>query len=270
MHAWGAAWRPGFLNGYNTMSREKGFAVTHSSGSSSQEATGTWGIPGVRPILQPLGLLGLSALITALTAWGLAHLIISTFAAGWREVLIEAELTGKALALMAILLAAREDFGLSELLRPLFVPRWIGLGVAGGVLAFATEGLVPPASQPLWPLLHRFIESVAVFPAAAAKTASVGAVVAVTAFLSAALEEVLFRGIIQTACDRLWQPVVARTISAVLFAFPHAGFGWVAAVEAFVIGYLLSWIRHRTDSLVLPIWLHATHNVLVFITWLLA
>lgn len=243
--------------------------MAHSDDETPQNVNQTWGIPGIRPVLQPIGDLGISTIITGVVAVVIQRAIVHTFAPGWRWVLLQGEVTGEAAALIAILVAAREDFGLSQLLRPFFVPRWWALGVAGGGLAFLVGGFLTP-SQHLWPLVVRLAYSIRVLPGAAATTGLVVVVIAMSAFLSAAMEELLFRGIIQTGCDRLWRPMTARFVSAALFAFPHAASGWIAAAETFAVGYLFSWIRYRTDSLVLPIWFHATFNILIFTTWVLA
>jgi membrane protease YdiL (CAAX protease family) len=80
------------------------------------------------------------------------------------------------------------------------------------------------------------------------------------------MEEVLFRGLIHTSFARHYGPRLAVFLTAVLFAAPHVGFGWIASVELFLLGIVFSWYRHRYGRLDLPIAAHSFHNLLYCLT----
>jgi membrane protease YdiL (CAAX protease family) len=65
---------------------------------------------------------------------------------------------------------------------------------------------------------------------------------------------------------RLWTEANARLAiygSAMLFAVIHSA--WPAPVPLFLLGLVLAWLKHRTQSLVGPITLHALFNLVAFI-----
>lgn len=78
------------------------------------------------------------------------------------------------------------------------------------------------------------------------------------------VEELLFRGVVMNALPTM--PAVC--VSAVLFALAH-GFNAYLLPICFV-GWMLALLRHRTQSLWLPIGCHAAFNTISLLTTLLA
>ncbi len=74
-------------------------------------------------------------------------------------------------------------------------------------------------------------------------------------------EEIVFRGIIQKGLiNARVKPAVAIWVSAVTFGIVHAN-PW-QFVGAVLLGYVLGLVYHRTNSLLMPILLHAFNNLL--------
>ncbi len=83
--------------------------------------------------------------------------------------------------------------------------------------------------------------------------------VVMTVVFAPILEELLFRGIIlKGMLNKGVNPKNAILISALIFGAIH-GYPW-QAVGAFFLGIILGWIYERTESLLLPIMLHAFNN----------
>ncbi|MCD4749590.1 MAG: CPBP family intramembrane metalloprotease [Thermoanaerobaculales bacterium] len=211
----------------------------------------------VRPSLRPIGLLAasfavaalVSVLITAVAPAATGGFIrdpFSAFAGG---------LAAKAISILVILLIARDDFGLHRLLSGRLEKWAIPVGVSLGAGMYVMENLIGADGSDLF----------APFSALSRLDPAHVVLVAVSASLlamSGALEELLFRGIIQCSCEAHFRPVSAIVFTAVIFAAPHAAAGWVAATELFVVGLALSWYRQKYGSLALPIAVHACHNLL--------
>ncbi len=76
-------------------------------------------------------------------------------------------------------------------------------------------------------------------------------------------EEYLFRGILFESLLKQWGTVVAILISAFIFTLFHLfeyHQYWVAWISVFCLALLLAIVRHKSQSMLNPIVLHATYN----------
>jgi hypothetical protein len=77
------------------------------------------------------------------------------------------------------------------------------------------------------------------------------------------LEEVIYRGLIQTALSSVnpsrnrWLVVI---VAAMLFALFHAGVPWQVRLSLFVLGLILGWLYERYGSLLPCVIVHAGFN----------
>jgi uncharacterized protein len=81
------------------------------------------------------------------------------------------------------------------------------------------------------------------------------------------LEEIIFRGFVFTVLADLEGPKVAVPVTALLFTAPHVvqlWGSWAPVVVIFVVGYVFTWIRHRTDSVIPSIIMHTAYNAMIF------
>ena len=90
-------------------------------------------------------------------------------------------------------------------------------------------------------------------------SASSWSMILMTVVLAPILEEILFRGIIlKGMLNMKINPTKAIAISALIFGLIH-GYPWQAA-GAFFLGLILGWVYQKTESLIIPILLHAFNN----------
>jgi len=73
-------------------------------------------------------------------------------------------------------------------------------------------------------------------------------------------EEIVFRGFILSRLCRSMPPVVAATISSVIFGAAHGNWIWMA--YAFVLGMILCYVAIKYHSIVASMVLHITFNLL--------
>lgn len=80
-------------------------------------------------------------------------------------------------------------------------------------------------------------------------------------------EELLFRGVMQTAATRVTGAATAIVLTSLVFGLAHALTPLYAIVAAFISAYL-GWMMVATDSLVPPIVAHAMYDwiALIYIT----
>jgi membrane protease YdiL (CAAX protease family) len=76
-------------------------------------------------------------------------------------------------------------------------------------------------------------------------------------------EELYFRGYVFAAYLREKGPVVAYVLSSLVFAGLHLN--REALLPIFVLGFMLAWMYHRSNSIILPITAHAFNNGLAFL-----
>jgi len=86
-------------------------------------------------------------------------------------------------------------------------------------------------------------------------------------FLAPIMEEIMFRGFFFTAMCDLTSPRVAILATALLFALLHAPQlwgSWAAVGLIFVLGYVLSLARHRSNSIIPSFMIHTAYNSTLF------
>ena len=147
--------------------------------------------------------------------------------------------------------------------------RWSGdytirnrtLVVMGMALAFAVmigSTLFPPDNPPIEQLINT--------PAAVAMFA----VYAV--FFAPILEEVMFRGFLFGVLEQMFGGSIAVRTTAVVFALlhvPQLWGSWAGMLVIFFVGFLLSEVRHRTDSLIPSVIVHTSYNGMIFFAFLI-
>jgi membrane protease YdiL (CAAX protease family) len=91
----------------------------------------------------------------------------------------------------------------------------------------------------------------------------IGWLVASICLEPAIFEEIAFRGIIQGSLQRVLGPAEALIVSALMFGILHLSI--VSLPHLLVLGFLLGWLRLRTQSLLPGMALHFCHNFLVIL-----
>jgi membrane protease YdiL (CAAX protease family) len=135
------------------------------------------------------------------------------------------------------------------------------LVIMGMALAFAVmigSSLFPPNSPPIERLLNT-PQAVAMF-----------AIYAV--FFAPILEEVMFRGFLFGVVEQMAGASVAVRTTAVVFALlhvPQLWGSWAGMLVIFFVGFLLSEVRRRTDSLIPSVIVHTSYNGMIFVAFLI-
>ncbi len=181
----------------------------------------------------------------------------------WHEtVLSGAVLSGLPIIIVALTGFARQPWGEPFRWPPRFGSRkHIGAGVVGvcGSLLFA-NGIAlfythltnhPFPVQRTIPLIRTAIQ---LNPVAA----WLGVV-----FIIPYVEEILFRGLLFGALQKIWGITAAVLVSSVLFVLVHLQL--VGFLVLFLVGLILAWARLRSASLGLPIALHALNNAIAML-----
>lgn len=81
------------------------------------------------------------------------------------------------------------------------------------------------------------------------------------------LEEIMFRGFVFKVLDDIGGPSVAVFSTAALFALLHAPQlwgSWAGIALIFVVGYILSMVRQRSNSLIPSFIIHTSYNSMLF------
>lgn len=91
-----------------------------------------------------------------------------------------------------------------------------------------------------------------------AKDSSLWLVYAGVALLMPAAEEIMFRGYLFDALRRYCSGTIVVILTAAGFALVH--FQWLHFVPLFGFGAVLGWVKLKTNSLRLPVFLHAINN----------
>lgn len=146
--------------------------------------------------------------------------------------------------------------GLDNLtMRPSHVFRIIGgVAIIAGCSQFA-QTLAALLNWPSMPGLERYAPVVE-NPIGTAVYLLVGCI------LSAALHEIVFRGLVFRGLMSSMSPRQAILLSALLFAMMYPMPAWPTA---FAMGCGLALVYYRTDSLVVPIWSHALWKCLILL-----
>jgi membrane protease YdiL (CAAX protease family) len=80
-------------------------------------------------------------------------------------------------------------------------------------------------------------------------------------------EEITFRGFLYKILEEISGPTIAVPITALLFALPHVPQlwgSWSAIVVIFFVGYILSAVRHRSNSVIPCFVIHTAYNATLF------
>jgi hypothetical protein len=126
----------------------------------------------------------------------------------------------------------------------------LGMGLAFAVMVAAT--LFPPSNPPIEQLINS--------PEAIVMFAAYGVLVAPAA------EEFIFRGFLFRVFETLGGPAVAVRATALLFGLlhvPQLWGSWAGMAVIFLVGFALSEIRRRTNSLVPSMIVHFSYNSLI-------
>lgn len=135
------------------------------------------------------------------------------------------------------------------------------LFLLGMTLAFSVmivSALFPPDNPPIQQLLTT-PEAVLMFAVYAVAFAPL-------------LEEVMFRGFLFRVLEQMAGPKVAVRTTAVVFGLLHVPQLWGSVAGMLVIfgvGYVLSEVRRRTDSLIPSLIVHTAYNGMIFAAFLL-
>ncbi len=85
-------------------------------------------------------------------------------------------------------------------------------------------------------------------------------VILVVALVPAIVEEMMFRGVVQTAFERAMSPLAATVLTGTIFALFHLNpFDLVPLV---VLGCFLGFLRQRSRSILLPMAVHGLNNLM--------
>lgn len=128
----------------------------------------------------------------------------------------------------------------------------LGATLAIGVLVVST--FFPPTSAPP---IEKLVES----------TKSVVLLVIFGIALAPITEEIMFRGFFFNALEDFGGPRLAVPCTAVLFALLHAPQlwgSWAGIALIFVVGYVLSIVRNRSNSLIPSFVVHVSYNSMLF------
>lgn len=130
----------------------------------------------------------------------------------------------------------------------------VTLGATLAVSVLTVSALFPPASPP--PIEKLITSSGALY-----MFVLLGVVVAPV------VEEIIFRGFLFRVLEDLSGPKVALPCTAILFALlhvPQLWGSWAGILLIFVVGYTLSLIRQRSNSLIPSFIVHTSYNATLF------
>jgi membrane protease YdiL (CAAX protease family) len=131
----------------------------------------------------------------------------------------------------------------------------VRLIVGGLFLAITVQILSQFFPGPESPLEKRLTTSVSIIAFAVFGT-----------FFAPFLEEIIFRGFIFTALADIEGAKAAVPLTALLFAIPHAHQlwgNWSALLLIFGVGYVLTMVRDRFDSVVASSIVHTSYNAMI-------
>lgn len=137
---------------------------------------------------------------------------------------------------------------------PFHAARLIALGATLAVAVLVVSTFFPPSSAPP---IDQLVES----------TKSLSILVFFGVALAPIAEEIMFRGFVFNVLDDLGGVRVAVPCTALLFALLHAPQlwgSWAGIVLIFVVGYVLSVVRNRSNSLIPSFVVHVSYNSMLF------
>ena len=80
-------------------------------------------------------------------------------------------------------------------------------------------------------------------------------------------EEIMFRGFLFKVLFDIWGPGTAVSLTAILFALLHLlqlWGSWGGVILIFIVGYVLSFVRLRSNSLIPSFIIHTAYNTMLF------
>ncbi len=80
-------------------------------------------------------------------------------------------------------------------------------------------------------------------------------------------EEIIFRGFLFKVLSDIRGPGTAVSVTAILFALlhlPQLWGSWAGVVLIFVVGYVLSFVRQRSNSIIPSFIIHTSYNGMLF------
>lgn len=94
-------------------------------------------------------------------------------------------------------------------------------------------------------------------------------------FIAPITEEIIFRGFLYKLIAELYSPGLAVPVTALAFGglhFIQLWGNWAGMVLILVVGYILTSVRHKTNSLIPSVIMHTAYNTLIFgvaaLSWL--
>jgi uncharacterized protein len=130
----------------------------------------------------------------------------------------------------------------------------VGLGAMLAVSVLIVSSLLPPSSPP--PIEKLLSSSSAMW------------IFAIFGIGVAPLfEEVIFRGFLFKVLWEMRGPKLAVPVTAILFALlhvPQLWGSWAGVALIFVVGYILSLVRDRSNSLIPSLIMHTSYNAMLF------
>jgi membrane protease YdiL (CAAX protease family) len=85
--------------------------------------------------------------------------------------------------------------------------------------------------------------------------------------LAPLFEEIMFRGFLFKVLHDIGGPAAAVTVTALVFALlhlPQLWGSWAGIALIFAVGYILSWVRQRSNSLIPSFIIHTSYNAMLF------
>jgi len=80
-----------------------------------------------------------------------------------------------------------------------------------------------------------------------------------------AIEELIFRSILLTRLEKVFDPGIALILSSILFGIMHSGYGRMDEILfAGIFGIIIGYIFQKTRSFPFIMLIHGTTNVLLF------
>jgi len=130
----------------------------------------------------------------------------------------------------------------------------VGLGAMLAVSVLIVSSLLPPESPP--PIERLLSSSSAIWIFA---LFGIG--------VAPLFEEIIFRGFLFKVLWEMRGPKLAVPVTAILFALlhvPQLWGSWAGVALIFVVGYILSLVRERSNSLIPSLIMHTSYNAMLF------
>ena len=130
----------------------------------------------------------------------------------------------------------------------------VGLGATLAVSVLLVSSFFPPSSPPPIEKLLSSTSAMWIFAIFGIGVAPI-------------FEEIIFRGFLFTVLAEMRGKTVAVPVTAILFALlhvPQLWGSWAGVALIFLVGYLLSLVREKSDSLIPSLIIHTSYNTMLF------